>query len=186
VKYASFVAMDGSPTWGVISDEHAYDLGVSGVGLAPSLKDAVAQGIFGSIDDRYREAPAQREADIEFLPAITDPAKIICVGVNYRSHQQETGRTEQKAPTIFTRFADSQTGHLRPAQMPATTSQFDYEGELALVIGKPAFHVTGRSPGTTSRVTAPTTTSPSVTGSGPPVSGSRVRTSPAPGPSAPT
>jgi 2-keto-4-pentenoate hydratase/2-oxohepta-3-ene-1,7-dioic acid hydratase in catechol pathway len=93
------------------------------------------------VGDEFRSAPSRAEADIEFLPAVTDPGKIICIGVNYRSHQEESGKTEQKAPTVFTRFADSQMGHLRPAQMPATTTKFDYEGEMALVIGKEAFHV---------------------------------------------
>ena len=89
--------------------------------------------------------PPGLKLTLDFLPAITDPGKVICIGVNYRSHQNETGNAahqkEQKAPTIFTRFADSQMGHLQPALMPATTNEFDYEGEMALVIGKQAWHV---------------------------------------------
>ncbi|NKX51717.1 5-carboxymethyl-2-hydroxymuconate isomerase, partial [Arthrobacter deserti] len=112
---------------------------------APSLRAAVEQGIFGTVGTEFRSAPARPGVEIEFLPATTDPGKIICIGVNYRSHQQETGRAahqaEQKAPTIFTRFADPQMGPLQPAQMPATTSEFDYEGEMALVIGRDAWHV---------------------------------------------
>jgi 2-keto-4-pentenoate hydratase/2-oxohepta-3-ene-1,7-dioic acid hydratase in catechol pathway len=145
MKYASFLATDGSPTWGVIADDRAYDLGPTGLNLAPTLRAAVEQGVFGTVGEEFRTAPARQEAEIEFLPAITDPGKVICIGVNYRSHQNETGNAahqkEQKAPTIFTRFADSQMGHLQPAQMPATTNEFDYEGEMALVIGKEGFHV---------------------------------------------
>ncbi|MDR6507688.1 fumarylacetoacetate hydrolase family protein [Arthrobacter oryzae] len=141
MNYASFVSADGSPTWGIIADERAYDLGPSGTNLARTLRAAVEQGIFGTVGEEFRSAPSRAEADIEFLPAVTDPGKIICIGVNYRSHQEESGKTEQKAPTVFTRFADSQMGHLQPAQMPATTTKFDYEGEMALVIGKEAFHV---------------------------------------------
>ena len=141
MNYASFVSADGSPTWGIIAEERAYDLGPSGANLARTLRDAVERGIFGTVGEEFRTAPSRAEADIEFLPAVTDPGKIICIGVNYRSHQEESGKTEQKAPTVFTRFADSQMGHLQPAQMPATTTKFDYEGEMALVIGKEAFHV---------------------------------------------
>ncbi|MDR7085089.1 2-keto-4-pentenoate hydratase/2-oxohepta-3-ene-1,7-dioic acid hydratase in catechol pathway [Arthrobacter ginsengisoli] len=145
MNYASFTAADGSPTWGVIIDAQAYDLGPTGLNLAPTLRAAVEQGIFGALGEEFRTAPVRPEADIEFLPAITDPGKVICIGVNYRSHQNETGNAahqkEQKAPTIFTRFADSQMGHLQPALMPATTNEFDYEGEMALVIGKQAWHV---------------------------------------------
>lgn len=141
MNYASFVSADGSPTWGIIAEERAYDLGPSGANLARTLRDAVERGIFGTVGEEFRNAPSRAEADIEFLPAVTDPGKVICIGVNYRSHQEESGKTEQKAPTVFTRFADSQMGHLQPAQMPATTTKFDYEGEMALVIGKEAFHV---------------------------------------------
>lgn len=146
MNYASFTATDGSPTWGIIEEATAWDLGPTGANLAPSLRAAVEQGIFGTVtEEQYKAAPARAEEEIEFLPAITDPGKIICIGVNYRSHQQETGRAahqaEQKAPTIFTRFADSQMGHLAPAAMPASTNEFDYEGEMALVISKEGFHV---------------------------------------------
>jgi 2-keto-4-pentenoate hydratase/2-oxohepta-3-ene-1,7-dioic acid hydratase in catechol pathway len=140
MRYASFTAADGTPTWGVIADGTAYDLGPAGLRRAASLKDAVAHGVFGKVSD-YAAAPARPEAEITFLPAITDPGKVICIGVNYRSHQQETGRTGQQAPTVFTRFADTQIGHLAPAVYPASSQQFDYEGELALVIGQDAFHV---------------------------------------------
>ncbi|MEZ2391886.1 fumarylacetoacetate hydrolase family protein [bacterium RCC_150] len=141
MNYASFVSADCTPTWGIIAEGRAYDLGPSGANVALTLRDAIEQGIFGTIDEDFRTSPSYAETDIQFLPAVTDPGKIICIGVNYRSHQEESGKTEQKAPTIFTRFADSQMGHLQPAQMPATTTKFDYEGEMALVIGKEAFHV---------------------------------------------
>ncbi|MDE8669929.1 fumarylacetoacetate hydrolase family protein [Pseudarthrobacter sp. H3Y2-7] len=141
MKYASFLTPTGSSTWGVSIDGQAFDLGPTGLNLARTLRSAVEQGIFGELPASFRTAPTYAESDIEFLPAITDPGKIICIGVNYRSHQEESGKTEQKAPTVFTRFADSQMGHLQAAQMPATTTKFDYEGEMALVIGKEAFHV---------------------------------------------
>lgn len=144
MNYASF-AVDGAATWGIIEEGSAYDMGPTGANLAPSLRAAIEQGIFGTVGGEFRNAPARSEEEIEFLPAITEPGKIICIGVNYRSHQQETGRishqVEQKSPTVFTRFADSQMGHLQPAQMPASTCEFDYEGEMALVIGKQAWHV---------------------------------------------
>ena len=142
MNYASFVAADGSPTWGIIEAGTAYDLGPTGANLAPSLRAAVEQGLFGTVtEEQYRAAPARAEAEIKFLPAITNPGKIICIGVNYKTHQEESGKTGQTAPTVFTRFADTQMGHLAPAVMPASTTKFDYEGEMALVIGKEAWHV---------------------------------------------
>jgi len=75
-------------------------------------------------------------ADVIFLPPIADPAKILCVGLNYAKHQAETGRPDVDHPTIFTRFADSQVGHLQPMIKPDQSIRFDYEAELAVVIGQ--------------------------------------------------
>ena len=72
---------------------------------------------------------------------IPDPDKIICVGLNYRAHVEETGRTVTEKPTLFARFAGSQVGHLRPLVKPKVSDQFDYEGELAVVIGKDGRHI---------------------------------------------
>ena len=148
MKYASFRALDGTPTWGVIDAGTAHDLGPTGLGLADDLKAAVANGLFGTLGQQYQRAPGRPEATIEFLPVIPDPGKILCIGVNYRSHQQETGKGEgNRVPTVFTRFADTQIGAGQPALMPASSRQFDYEGELALVIGKEAYHVAAEDAG---------------------------------------
>ncbi|QGU08106.1 Ureidoglycolate lyase [Corynebacterium occultum] len=140
MNYISFRNAAGSDTWGISVDGTVHDLGPSGLNLAASLKAAIEEGIFGKVSDaQLREAPTLAEAEVEFLPAVTDPLKILCIGVNYRTHQEETGKgLDMKAPTVFTRFADSQIGHLQPAQKSASTTQFDYEGELAVVISRPA------------------------------------------------
>ncbi|MGG5818559.1 fumarylacetoacetate hydrolase family protein [Falsiroseomonas sp. HW251] len=70
------------------------------------------------------------------LPLIPNPGKILCVGLNYEDHRRETGRAVVENPTIFTRFADSQAAHLQPLLRPRVSTDFDYEGELAVVIGK--------------------------------------------------
>lgn len=142
MNYVSFTTPDGAATWGVALDGRVHDLGPTGANVAETLKDLVADGRFGTLaEEQVREAPAFDEADVALLPPITEPGKILCIGVNYVSHQQETGRTNQKAPTVFIRFADSQMGHNAPALMPASTTQYDYEGEMALVIAKDAYRV---------------------------------------------
>jgi 2-keto-4-pentenoate hydratase/2-oxohepta-3-ene-1,7-dioic acid hydratase in catechol pathway len=78
---------------------------------------------------------------VEVLVPIANPGKVICVGVNYRSHRDETGHKENEYPTLFTRFADTQMPHEAVAIRPTVTSRFDYEGELAVIIGRPAHHV---------------------------------------------
>ena len=75
-------------------------------------------------------------ADITFLPPVPNPAKILCVGLNYLDHQRETGRGGEKNPTIFTRFACVQVGHEACLVRPRESDSLDFEGEIALVIGK--------------------------------------------------
>jgi 2-keto-4-pentenoate hydratase/2-oxohepta-3-ene-1,7-dioic acid hydratase in catechol pathway len=95
---------------------------------------------------KAEEVVATERADhaldaIAFAPVIPDPGKIICVGLNYRDHVAETGRTVTEKPALFARFPTSQVGHLRPIIRPRVSEQFDYEGELAVVIGRPGRHI---------------------------------------------
>ena len=73
--------------------------------------------------------------EIASLPVITEPKKIICAGVNYRD-KNVVGNEKPANPVLFIRFADSQTGHLAPLLKPERSNEFDYEGEMALVIGR--------------------------------------------------
>ncbi len=73
---------------------------------------------------------------VRLLPVIPNPAKIFCVGLNYETHRRETGRSEAQYPAIFTRFSDSQIGHEGLITRPAVSQQLDYEGELAVIIGR--------------------------------------------------
>ena len=75
-------------------------------------------------------------SDIRYLPTIPNPDKVLCVGLNYRAHQEETGRGGEGVPTIFTRFAASQMGHLEPMVRPRESATLDYEGEIAMIIGR--------------------------------------------------
>jgi 2-keto-4-pentenoate hydratase/2-oxohepta-3-ene-1,7-dioic acid hydratase in catechol pathway len=72
---------------------------------------------------------------ITYRPVVPDPGKILCAGVNYRAHLAESGRAATERPTVFSRYADSQVGHDQPLVAPAVSDRFDYEGELAAVIG---------------------------------------------------
>ena len=90
----------------------------------------------------YEQAPPDAAlAEVEFLPVIPNPAKILCVGVNYRTHLAESGRPATEQPMIFARFANSQIGHLAPIVRPRASDQLDFEGELAVVIGRRGRHV---------------------------------------------
>ncbi len=129
MKLMSFRRPDGIPSWGIAKDEGVIDLGH----LAPSLKHAL--WATESLGQQTKRKPDHRLADIGFLPPIPDPDKIFCVGLNYVSHIKEGGRDAPKKPIIFTRTPSSQVGHQQPVIRPRASETFDYEGELAVVIG---------------------------------------------------
>lgn len=76
------------------------------------------------------------EHDIKYGPAVTRPRKIICVGLNYRKHADETKSAYPKNPIIFNKFDNALTGHLSEVAVPRTTERLDYEVELGIVMGK--------------------------------------------------
>ncbi|MFN0042263.1 MAG: fumarylacetoacetate hydrolase family protein [Alphaproteobacteria bacterium] len=131
---------NGRVSYGAVVDGGVVD-------LAKRLPHASLKALLaaGAIADAKRAVTGQA-ADVKldaivFLPPIPDPDKIICIGLNYDEHRKETGREKTAYPTLFTRFADTQVGHGQALVKPKSTSQFDYEGELAIVIGKRGRHV---------------------------------------------
>ncbi|MCY1505054.1 hypothetical protein D9M68_392480 [compost metagenome] len=84
---------------------------------------------------RGRAADVSLE-DVQLLPVIPDPEKILCVGLNYEDHRRETNREPTGEPTLFLRVATSQVGHGLAIRCPAESHKLDYEGEIAVVIGK--------------------------------------------------
>ncbi len=133
MKLMSFARPDGVASWGVADGAMVHDLG----GRAPTLRAALARGV--SLD--VAGTQTLKLADVKFLPPITDPEKIICVGLNYLSHILEGGRDKPTQPTIFTRWANTQVGHGAPMVCPKISDTFDFEGELAVVIGKTCRHL---------------------------------------------
>ncbi|HEX7818991.1 MAG TPA: fumarylacetoacetate hydrolase family protein [Sphingobium sp.] len=73
---------------------------------------------------------------IEFAPPIAHPGKIICIGLNYKDHADESGMEAPSHPTVFARFASGLVGNGQPMVLPTDSSHFDYEGEFVAVIGK--------------------------------------------------
>lgn len=141
MKLASFKIGNNS-TWGVIEGDHAIDVGAVLKDRYPDLKSVIAADAMAAVADAARDAKRHATADITWLPVIPNPDKILCIGLNYETHRQETGRAEVENPTVFGRFANSQTGHLANIVRPKLSTHLDYEGELAIIIGKPGRHIT--------------------------------------------
>ncbi|MCH5740344.1 fumarylacetoacetate hydrolase family protein, partial [Salmonella enterica] len=72
------------------------------------------------------------------------PRKILCVGLNYGRHVAEAGRELPRHPSLFARYPDSFVGHGAPVWKPRASDRFDYEGELAVVIGRAGRHIAAR------------------------------------------
>ena len=92
----------------------------------------------GAVDGAKADYAA---ALVSFLPPIPNADKYICVGLNYKTHIAELGRTMEEHPTLFQRMASSHVGHLEPMVRPKVSDKFDYEGELAVIIGKGGRHI---------------------------------------------
>lgn len=135
MRYVSFRRPDGTASFGRIDGETIVELAGEAV---PSLKAALTDGSLATLADGATFAVA----DVVPLPVIPDPAKILCVGLNYAEHVKETGREQKAHPAIFVRYADSLVADGQPMVKPTVTERFDYEGELAVVIGKPCHKVT--------------------------------------------
>jgi 2-keto-4-pentenoate hydratase/2-oxohepta-3-ene-1,7-dioic acid hydratase in catechol pathway len=141
MKLASYL-MDGRPAFGVVRDEGVITMsGTPGIHAA-SLKDALAQHLIPQIAAKAAKAsPDRKLADITFLPVIPDPELIACAGINYRSHASETGRDIPKQPSMFIRRANTLVAHEGEMIRPKVSTHFDFEGELAVVIGRGGRHI---------------------------------------------
>jgi acylpyruvate hydrolase len=78
-------------------------------------------------------------AEADFAPVVTNPSKVICVGLNYRTHIEETGRELPQYPTLFAKFADTLMGPNDDLAIPAVSDRVDWEAELGVIIGRPVY-----------------------------------------------
>src|SRR5262245_22454699 len=92
------------------------------------------------LEDAAKLAETGRVLDpsgIQFIPVIPNPTKIICVVMNYQDHADENRLKKQEFPTFFARFNSTLIGHGEPILRPFLSDTLDYEGEMAVIIGKP-------------------------------------------------
>jgi len=126
----------GKESWGVITDEGVIDLGNL---IGSSLLEVLQQDRLEAMKKLANglEIDYQTE-EVEFLPPISNPGKIACVGVNYanRNAEYKDGSEAPKFPSLFIRTPDSFTGHNKPLIRPPESHKLDYEGEIVIIIGK--------------------------------------------------
>lgn len=133
MKFASFL-YNGVAGWGLVEGDAVASL-AEPTGHA-SLRAALAAGPLSDAAALAAKTVRIPLNEVTLLPVVPDAGKVLCIGTNYASHLAETGREPTAFPLVFTRFADTQVGHRQPLVRPRESEQFDYEGEIALIIGK--------------------------------------------------
>ncbi len=138
MRLVSFTTKSGQTSYGTVEGDTVLDAGAV-------LKDRFSDLRAVLENDAVQELAGKGEpialADVTLLPPIGNPEKILCVGLNYLSHIEETGRPRPVQPAIFTRYPSSLIGHDQPLIRPKASHDFDYEGELVIIIGKGGRHI---------------------------------------------
>lgn len=143
MRFVAFKREGGSPGLGLRVDGELVDL--TALGLPPTLTELLRRGPDGLAAARSAAARATSRLAldaIEYLPPVVDPAKAIAVGLNYVDHAAESPyKDPPKYPVLFHRFPQSWVAHGAPLVRPRVSEQFDYEGEMVVVIGRPGRYI---------------------------------------------
>ena len=143
MKFTTFMA-DGQPRLGVIDGDAVIDLNAAQKDVPADLRLALKAGIDLAAAGRAAiasSAPRQPLSGVTYAPTIPEPGKIICLGLNYFDHAKEGGRDKPEYPWFFLRCASSLVAPGADALLPKVSERFDYEAELAVIIGKTAKHL---------------------------------------------
>jgi len=136
MKLATIRTAEGATRAVRVEDDRLVDLGVDDLGQL--LADPDWKNRAAAADGEVREMRGAA-----FAPVVPRPGKIVCVGLNYRNHILEMGRDLPDHPTLFSKYADTLVGANDDIVLPPETSEFDWECELAIVIGKPVRRAKG-------------------------------------------
>ena len=144
MRFVSF-RQQGAVRLGVLAADGVIDLTLAQPQVPADLGAALWQGadVLGAAKAALASGAARISlADIEYAAPVVLPGKIICLGLNYYDHAKEGGRDKPDYPWFFLRSATSLIAHGEAGIRPRVSERFDYEAELAVVIGKKARHLT--------------------------------------------
>ena len=142
MKLISFLDQN-TPSYGAVLGEQVLNLTPILGGRAADLRALITKGLIPAAQQAIAShKPGLQLAGLTLLPVIPNPDKIVCVGLNYADHVKETGRATTEAPAFFVRMPDSQVAHGQPILRPRESERLDYEGEIAIVIGKGGRRIT--------------------------------------------
>lgn len=141
MRISSYLKPDGTASYGVIEGTQVRDVGAL-QGIYPDLRAALTASALPEVAAAAASAETVYDlAEVRLHSPLPNPDKLICIGLNYMSHIIETGREKPAYPSIFTRYPGSVVGHDVPLIAPTASEKFDFEGELAVVIGTPGRHI---------------------------------------------
>ena len=137
MRFVSF-EHQGLASYGLWQDEGAWwQVPTEFQARYPDLKAVIVEDQLAALAHAARAGGRLLQVSAcRLLPVIPNPGKVFCVGLNYKSHVAEMKRSDSSYPAIFTRFADSLNAHGADLPKPRVTQRFDFEGELAVIIGK--------------------------------------------------
>jgi len=136
MKLISF-NLNNEETFGAVNGDDVINLKPLFEGEANTLKEVLEKDLLAKAEQLAANATATLKfADLELLPVIPEPGKIFCIGLNYDEHVKETNKEKTESPVIFLRVAESQVAHNDSIVLPPESVKLDYEGEIAIVIGK--------------------------------------------------
>jgi len=123
------------PRAGVLSDEHVVDAWDALGGGGFSLRELLAADRTSELEEAVRGAEGVPLDDVSLLPPIPDPEKILCIGLNYLAHAEETQQAIPDVPTVFAKFRNALTAPGGSVKLPKASEKVDYEAEVCIVIG---------------------------------------------------
>ena len=140
MKLVSFIHA-GQATYGVVQGDRYVQPPADFLERHPDLVAVLKAGAEAELAQAVSRGTALEPGAVQALPVVPNPGKLICVGLNYKSHVAETKRADSEFPSLFLRFNDTLAAHGDVVRRPAFSERFDWEGELAFVIGKGGRHI---------------------------------------------
>ncbi|WP_296555251.1 fumarylacetoacetate hydrolase family protein [Pigmentiphaga sp.] len=135
MKFVSFI-VDNEPSYGLADEGGIIDLRPVFGNRAADLKALIAAGLLREAARARAAGVLRQPGEVRLLPVIPNPGKIVCAGLNYADHVLETGRQVTEDPVLFLRVPESQAAHGEDIILPPESDRLDYEGEIAVIVGK--------------------------------------------------
>lgn len=138
MKLTTFIS-NGAQHIGLVENDQVVDLNELDATLPRSIRSALEAGVdLVALAAKARQSDAKRLPleSLELVTLIPEPGKVVCLGLNYFDHAKEGGREKPEYPWFFFRGKSSLMGHGQPGILPKVSDRFDYEAELAVVIGR--------------------------------------------------